>query len=100
MIEATIHDGVIVNTPELEALSPESVRCFRHEGEDCPRCDGSGYRARKHCAGCGESAGRPGRGGKALMGLRNGRGRKQPFYCLGCHPELGRGPEMLLGMGG
>ncbi len=100
MIEATIHDGVIVNTPEPEVRSPELVRCFRHEGEGCPRCDGSGDRPRKRCAGCGEPAGRPGPGGKALMGLRNRRGRNQPFYCLGCHPELGHGPEMLLGMGG
>ena len=23
--------------------SPELVECLRHEGEDCPRCDGSGF---------------------------------------------------------
>jgi hypothetical protein len=72
-----------VNNPE------EYVRCFRHQGEDCPRCDCSEYRLRRHCAGCGEFAGRPSQGGEALMGLRNRRGRGQPFYCLGCHPELG-----------
>ena len=76
------------------------VRCFRHEGEECTRCDGSGYRPHSHCTGCGEPAGRPGRGGKVLMGLRNRRGRDQPFYCLGCHPELGRGPAVLEGMDG
>jgi len=75
------------------------VRCFRHEGEGCPRCDGSGYRPRNRCAGCGEPAGQPSRGGKALIGLRNFHGRDQPFYCLGCHPELGRGPVMLEGEG-
>src|SRR5215204_4268057 len=64
------------------------VRCFRHEGEGCPRC-----------AGCGEPAGQPSRGGKTLIGLRNFHGRDQPFYCLGCHPELGRGPVMLEGEG-
>ena len=79
--------------------NPELVRCFRHEGERCPRCNGSGYRSRSHCAECGELAGRPSRGGRALVGLRNRRGRDQPFYCLGCHPELGRGPRVLEGMG-
>ena len=32
------------------------------------------------------------------MGLRNRRGRDQPFYCLECHPELGQGPAVLEGM--
>jgi hypothetical protein len=37
--------------------SPEMVECFRHEGEYCPRCDGSGFRPAKRCAGFGEAAG-------------------------------------------
>ncbi len=88
-------------TPLLNsvACSLKLVWCFRHEGEDCPRCDGSGFRPRRYCAGCGEPSGRPSQGGKALMGLRNRRGRDQPFYCLDCHPELGRGPAVLEGMG-
>ena len=93
MIRASVHANP-------EARNPELVWCFRHEGEDCPRCDGSGYRPRRRCAGCGEPAGpQPSQGGKALMGLRNRRGRDQPFYCLGCHPELGWGPAVLEGMG-
>ena len=100
MIEETIHHGVIVDISDPEVLSPKVVRCFRHEGDDCPRCDGSGYRPRKYCAGCGEPAGRPSQGGKALMGLRNRRGRNQPLYCLDCHPELGRGLAVLEKMGG
>jgi len=67
--------------------SPELVECLRHEGEDCPRCDGSGFRPRRHCAGCGEPSGRPSKGGRALKGLKNARGKDQPMWCLFCHPE-------------
>jgi hypothetical protein len=89
--EVTVH-------AETEVRYPETVQCFKHEGERCPRCDGSGYRHRRHSAGCGEPAGRPSQGGKALIGLRNRRGSDQPFYCLGCHPELVQGPAVLEGM--
>src|SRR5215217_531139 len=68
--------------------SVELVECFRHEGDDCPRCDGSGYRERKRCAGCGEPSGRPSQGGKVLLGLRNRRGPVQLFFCLSCHPKV------------
>jgi hypothetical protein len=70
------------------AQGPELVECFRHEGAECHRCDGSGYRPRNRCAGCGKPSGRPSRGGKALLGLRNNRDRKGPFSCKDCHPEL------------
>ncbi len=68
--------------------SPELVECFRHEGEDCPRCDGSGFRPRRHCAGCGEPSGRPSHGGKVLISMRNARGWDQPMWCMNCHPEF------------
>ena len=67
---------------------PLVVECFRHEGGECPRCDGTGFRPRKYCAGCGEPAGRPSEGGTVLMGLRNERNPEQPMYCLECHLEL------------
>jgi hypothetical protein len=100
VIEVTIHRGVEDNIPDLEVRTPKLIQCFRHEDERCPRCDGSGYRSGRHFAGCGEPAGRPSKGGKALMGLRNRRGVTQPFYCLACHPELDRGPKMLVMIGG
>ena len=93
MIRASVHAD-----PELG--NPELIQCFRHEGEDCHRCDGSGYRPRKHCAGCGEPSGRPSLRSKALLGLRNRRGWNQPLYCLQCHPELGRGLVVLERLGG
>ena len=98
----SIPEGRKLHTSLLNsvACSVELVRCFRHEGEGCPRCDGSGFRPRRHCVGCGESSGWPSQGGKALMGLRNRWGRDQSFYCLGCHPELGRGSALLEGVGG
>ena len=73
----------------MDVLSVEQsvVECFRHEGEDCPRCDGSGVRPRKQCAGCGEFSGKPSEGGKALLGLRNSRSVAGPLYCMDCHPE-------------
>ena len=67
--------------------SLELAECFRHEDEDCPRCDGSGFRLRKRCEGCEEPAGHPSEGGRALMGLKNARGKDQPMWCLWCHPE-------------
>ncbi len=83
---------------DVQSVAPttEMVKCFRHEGEECPRCDGSGYRLRKHCAGCGEPSGQPSKGGKALLGLRNSRDRSGPFYCMACHPEMNRGGLVML----
>ena len=98
MIDATIPQGVLLEIPYPKARNSELVTCLRHEGERCPRCNGSGYRPRKHCAGCSEPAGWPSRGGKALLGMRNRRDPNQPLYCLTCHPELGGGLAMLDGM--
>ena len=99
MIDATIQQGVEKDTPSTKVRNPELVWCFKHESEDCPRCDGSGYRHSGLWAGCGAPAARPSQDGKALICVCNRRGRDQPFYCLGCHPELGRGPVVLEGMG-
>jgi hypothetical protein len=99
VIQANIHQGVDAGAPDQAARNPELVQCFRHEGRDCLRCDGSGYRPHICCAECGQPAGRPSQGGKALMGLSNRRRRDQPFYCLDCHPELGREPVVLEGIG-
>ena len=65
--------------------SPEQmVGCFRHEGEGCPRCDGSGFRPRKYCSGCGEPAGSISQGtGAPLVEDRRTDGR---FYHVRCLP--------------
>ena len=78
--------------------NPEYIRCFRHEGEDCPRCDGSSYRPRSYCAECGAPSGKPSQSGKVLKGLRNRRGKDQPMYCMECHPELGGGFAVMAGL--
>ena len=64
--------------------SPELVECFRHEGqENCPRCDESGFRSAKCCAGCGEVAGSVSEGtGFPLVRDRHGDGRLYHVRCL------------------
>ncbi len=64
------------------------ARCFRHEGDECPHCDGSGYRPRKCCAGCGEHHSH----------MRNPS--DDQMYCLLCNPRFfGAGLTFLEGMG-
>ena len=88
-----------------EAQDPELVRCFRHEGVECPRCDGSGLRPRKRCAGCGVPAGRPSQGGMVLSAGRGAKSWKElkalPLYCMDCNPRFLRtGLALLEGTGG
>ncbi len=76
------------------APTTEMVECLRHEGEGCPRCDGSAYRPRKLCAGCGEPS-------KTLQAARAAKNWKEaqtlPLYCAGCNPRFsGTGLGFLL----
>ena len=72
-----------VSVARLAQGSPELVACFRHEEDDCPRCDGSGFRGVKRCAGCGEAAGSVSEGtGFPLVRDRRGDGRLYHVRCL------------------
>ena len=89
---------------EIQHHETDFVRRFRHEGEDCPRCDGSGLRPRRHCAGCGVPAGRPSQGGKALSPKRGTKTAKElrslPLYCMDCTPRFFRADLALFAEGG
>jgi hypothetical protein len=78
--------------PEGRCLETDFVRCFRHEGEDCTRCDGSGYLPCARCASCGVLAGRPSQGGKALSPERGAKSweklRSLAVYCMDCNPRF------------
>ncbi len=82
----SVLQGARNGTPKTEVRNPELVRCFRHDGEYCARCDGSGFRPRVYCAGCEGPSGRPNQGGKTLMGTPGTSSREQRFWCLDCHP--------------
>jgi hypothetical protein len=49
-INASYKGGLeVARSAQEESPEKKLVECFRHEGEECPRCDGSGFRPRKHC---------------------------------------------------
>ena len=100
MTKASVH-----LEPEIRYPETDFVRCFRHGGEDCPGCDGSGYRPRTRCASCGVPAGRPSQGGKALSPERGAKSWKEfrslPLYCMDCNPCFSRAGLILIeGIGG
>ena len=47
--------------------TPTLMKCFRCAGDDCPQCDGTGYRERKRCEKCGEPSGRISEGLRPLV---------------------------------
>jgi hypothetical protein len=78
-----------VARPAHEASPENLVDCFRHEGEECPRCDGLGFRPRRYCAGCGEAAGSVSEGtGFPLVKDRHADGRLSHVRCLPGTHEL------------
>jgi hypothetical protein len=72
----------------------------RHESKDDPRYAGSEHRHSLRSAGRGRSVSKLGWDGETMMRLRNRWRWSELFYCLCCHPELGRRPEILKGRGG
>jgi hypothetical protein len=92
-------------TPRVVCWHPELIRCFRCEGDECPKCGGSGFRERKRCAGCEVPAGHPSQSGKALQPERGVKSWKKlrslPLYCMDCNPRFLRtGLALFEGMGG
>lgn len=72
-----------INLARSAQKYPELVECLCHEGEDCPRCDGSGRRPAKRCAGCGEAAGSVSEGTGFPLGKdRHSNGRLYYVRCL------------------
>lgn len=103
-VETSIREERPDRIPNPEIRNPELVRCFRHEGAECPRCNGSGFRPRKRCAGCGVPAGRPSRGAKALSPERGAKSWEEleslPLYCMDCNARFLRtGLALLEGTG-
>ena len=90
----SILQGANGGTPDPRVRSPKLVLCFSCEGDECPKCGGSGFRERKRCAGCGVPAGRPSQGGKALSPERAVNSweelRSLPLYCMDCNPRFFR----------
>ena len=71
------------SSAQPSTVPAEKIPCSCREGEDCPRCDGSGFRPIKRCAGCGEAAGSPSEGiGFPLVRDRYTDGRLYHVRCL------------------
>jgi hypothetical protein len=66
-------------------VSTELVECFRHEDEECSRCDGAGFRPRKRCEGCGELAGSISQGTGTPL-VKDRRTTDGGFYHVRCLP--------------
>ncbi len=72
------------------SVARETVPCFRCEGEECPKCAGTGERAVKRCAACGEPGGSVSAGtGAPLVGRKGGK-----LFHVTCKP--GRAAAVVL----
>ena len=65
MIGVSVPEGAVIGIPQPELGNRELVQCFRHQVEQCPRCDGSEIvpasvvQAATHVLGGPEKAARP-----------------------------------------
>lgn len=85
---------MIVGSVRHEAEMVECPRCGE-ASEQCPRCNGSGYRPRPVCAECGEVA-------KSLSSVRSAKSpeeaRALPRYCSRCNPRRRNSGAALAGL--
>ena len=76
------------------SVARDTVACFRHEGEDCPRCGGTGRRPVKVCVACSEPGGSVSAGtGAPLVGKKGGK-----LFHVRCKPGNSAAATMFVGL--
>jgi hypothetical protein len=101
VIKRSVQQGGVSASLDFDVFVP----CFQCKADECPKCDGFGFRPRAKCAYCGVHAGRPSQGGKVLSPASGAKSWKElrslPLYCTDCNPRFFRaGWALFEEMGG